>query len=166
MVVVFPASIWAMIPMFRKSRTSSVALLFAPWKDEYFLGVMNDLRDLFMNSLLSLSNVISDFALAMRWKTTGTYLLHTNCKTVLGNAFIPSIEMGCICIKKNKTIMNYKIYKEVILFHSILILFYRKLVLKDKTCLFESLGIMILIKNCTVLSVYKYLHVWFIKFNI
>lgn len=111
--------------MFRKSRTSSVALLFAPWKDEYFLGVMNDLRDLFMNSLLSLSNVISDFALAMRWKTTGTYLLHTNCKTVLGTAFIPSIEMGCNCIKK-KTIMNYKIYKEVILFHSILILFYRK----------------------------------------
>lgn len=55
-----------MIPMFRKSRTSSEALLFAPWKDEYFLGVMNDLRDLFMNSLLSLSNVISDFALAMR----------------------------------------------------------------------------------------------------
>lgn len=59
-----------MIPMFRKSRTSSVALLFAPWKDEYFLGVMNDLKDLFMNSLLSLSNVISDsesdFALAMR----------------------------------------------------------------------------------------------------
>lgn len=51
-----------MIPMFRKSRTSSVALLFAPWKDEYFLGVMNDLRDLFMNSLLSLSSVISDFA--------------------------------------------------------------------------------------------------------
>lgn len=47
--------------------------------------------------------------------------------------------------------MNYKIYKEVILFHSILILFYRKLVLNDKTCLFESLGIMILIKNCTVL---------------
>lgn len=148
MVVVFPASIWAMIPMFRKSRTSSVALLFAPWKDEYFLGVMNDLRDLFMNSLLSLSNVISDFALAMRWKTTGTYFVHTNYKTVFGNAFIPSIEMGCICIKK-KTIMNYKIYKEVFLFHSILILFYRKLVLNDKTCLFESLGIMILIKHCT-----------------
>lgn len=44
--------------------------------------------------------------------------------------------------------MNYKIYKEVILFYSILILFYRKFVLNDKICLFESLGRMILIKYC------------------
>lgn len=73
----------------------------------------------------------------------GIYLLYINCKIVLGNVFILFIEMGCICIK-----MNYKIYKEVILFYSILILFYRKFVLNDKICLFESLGIMILIKYC------------------
>lgn len=78
----------------------------------------------------------------------GIYLLYINCKIVLGNVFILFIEMGCICIKKKKIIMNYKIYKEVILFYSILILFYRKFVLNDKICLFESLGIMILIKYC------------------
>lgn len=88
----------------------------------------------------------------------GIYFVYINCKIVLGNVFILFIEMGCICIKK-KIIMNYKIYKEVILFYSILILFYRKFVLNDKICLFESLGIMILIKNCIVLRKYVILFI-------
>lgn len=72
-----------------------------------------------------------------------------------------------VFVFKKKIIMNYKIYKEVILFYSILILFYRKFVLNDKICLFESLEIMILIKYCIEEKCYfvKYLYVWFIKFK-
>lgn len=65
MVVVFLVLIWVMILMFCKFCIFLVVLLFVLWKDEYFLGVMNDFRDLFMNSLLSLSNVIFDFVFLM-----------------------------------------------------------------------------------------------------
>lgn len=86
--------------MFCKFCIFLVVLLFVLWKDEYFLGVMNDFRDLFMNSLLSLSNVIFDFVFVMWWKIMGIYFVYINYKIVLGNVFILFIEMGCICIKK------------------------------------------------------------------
>lgn len=81
--------------MFCKFCIFLVVLLFVLWKDEYFLGVMNDFGDLFMNSLLSLSNVIFDFVFVMWWKIMGIYFVYINYKIVLGNVFILFIEMGC-----------------------------------------------------------------------